>query len=136
MDDPMVTIERLVRATNAHDIDAIVACFAEDYVLDAPAHPARSFRGNAQVRSNWTQILGGVPDVTMKLTRSACDGETVWTEMEMRGTRRDGVAHAMCGVFIFGVREDLIRWGRIFLEPVDAGAGDMSAAVREQLGPR
>lgn len=53
MDGPAETIERLLQATNGRDLDALVACFAEDYVNDTPAHPARGFRGSAQVRRNW-----------------------------------------------------------------------------------
>ncbi len=129
------TIERLVRVMNAHDLDGIVACFADDYVLDAPTHPARSFSGNAQVRKNWTQILGGVPDIAARIVRSTVDGEAVWTEWEMGGTRRDGAAHLMRGVFIFDVAAGLIRRGRMYLEPVDVTATSMDAAVRDQLRP-
>jgi ketosteroid isomerase-like protein len=118
-EDPLVAVERLVRVTNAHDIEGIVACFADDYVLDSPIHPQRSFRGKEQVRRNWTQILAAVPDIAVRVLRSARDGDTAWTEWEMNGTRRDGVAHAMRGVFIFGVSGGLVRWGRMFLEPVD-----------------
>src|SRR4051794_3007711 len=121
-EEPLSTIERLVRTTNAHDIEGIVACFAEDYSLEAPAHPALSFRGRDQVRRNWTQFIGAVPDIQMRIVRSASDGATVWTEMEMSGTRRDGAAHLMRGVFIFGASEGLVRWGRMFLEPVEQGS--------------
>ena len=127
-------IDNLVHAANAHDLDAIVACFAEDYALEAPLHPARSFRGKEQVRRNWSQILGAVPDITTKVVASARDGDTLWTEWEMTGTRRDGVHHVMRGVFIFGVGADAIRWGRMYLEPVDTSDANMDAAVREQLG--
>ena len=44
--NPMAAIERLVQATNAHDLEGIVSCFADDYTLEVPFHPARSFRGN------------------------------------------------------------------------------------------
>src|SRR4051812_15739270 len=117
-EEPIATIERLVRTTNAHDIEGIVSCFAEDYTLEAPAHPERSFRGREQVRRNWTQFIGDVPDIQARIVRSTSDGTTVWTEQEMSGTRRDGAAHLMRGVFIFGVSEGLVRWGRMFLEPV------------------
>jgi ketosteroid isomerase-like protein len=132
-EDPMTAVERLVRVTNAHDINGIVACFADDYVLDAPVHPQRSFRGCEQVRRNWTQILGAVPDIAVRVLRSACDDGAAWTEWEMTGTRRDGVPHLMRGIFIFGVSDGLMRWGRMFLEPVDEGPGDLNAAVRDRL---
>lgn len=131
---PMATIGLLVQRTNAHDLEGIVSCFADDYELEAPIHPQRSFRGKEQVRSNWTQILAAVPDIAVRIVRSACDGAVVWTEQEMSGTRRDGVPHLMRGVFIFGVSEGLVRWGRMFLEPVDQATGDMNAGVRELLG--
>ena len=130
---PLATVERLVHATNAHDLERVVACFAEDYVLEAPTHPQRSFRGNQQVRRNWTQIFTGIPDITTRVLRSAIDGDTAWTEWEMSGTRRDGGTHLLRGVFIFGIRSGSIRWGRMFLEPVDASGGDMDGALREQL---
>jgi ketosteroid isomerase-like protein len=134
--DPISVIDRLVRATNAHDIDQIVACFADDYALEAPNHPARSFRGNDQVRRNWAQIFAGVPDISTKVVQSAVQGDTVWTEWEMTGTRRDGAPHSMKGVFIFRIVADRIHAGRMFLEPVERSGTDMDAAVRDHVAAR
>ena len=69
MDDSFATIDRLVRATNQHDLEALTACFAEDYLNETPAHPARGFRGQAQVRRNWEQIFAFVPDVRAGVIR-------------------------------------------------------------------
>jgi ketosteroid isomerase-like protein len=129
-EDPMTTIDRLVTFTNAHDLEGVVSCFAVDYTLDAPSHPARSFRGNEQVRRNWSQLFAGVPDIRTRLVASARDGATAWTEWEMAGTRRDGSEHLARGVFVFVVREGQIRSGRMFLEPVEQGGGNMDAAIR------
>ncbi len=126
-------VDRLVRATNAHDVDAVAACFAEDYENETPVHPGRSFHGREQVRRNWGQIFGFVPDLRAEVTRSAIDGETAWTEWEMTGTRRDGSAHHMRGVVLFGVRDGLAQWARFYLEPVDLAGGTVDDAVREQV---
>jgi ketosteroid isomerase-like protein len=126
-------VDRLLHATNAHDVDGVVACFAEDYENDTPIHPARSFRGREQVRSNWEQIFAFVPDLHAEVRASSIDQETAWTEWEMTGTRRDGTAHHMRGVVVFGVRDGLARWARFFLEPVDEGTGTVQDAVREQV---
>jgi len=126
-------IDRLLQATNAHDVAGIAACFAEEYENETPAHPARSFRGREQVRRNWQQILGFVPDLRAEVTRSVIDGETAWTEWEMTGTRGDGSAHQMRGVVLFGVREGLAQWARFYLEPVDLTEGTVDDAVREQV---
>jgi ketosteroid isomerase-like protein len=130
---PGATVERLVRATNAHDVDRLVACFAADYSLEAPAHPQRSFCGNEQVRRNWTQIFTAVPDIRASVVRSVVAGETVWTEWEMSGTRRDGAAHLARGVFIFGISDGLVRWGRMYLEPVEGSDGHIDTAPRSPL---
>jgi ketosteroid isomerase-like protein len=128
-------LERLVDATNAHDLGAIVACFASDYRNETPAHPARSFTGRDQVRRNWEQILGFVPDLQATLLRSSVQGEVVWSEWEHRGTRRDGTPHLMRGVIIFGVERDAVAWARFYLEPVQEGGGDVNHAVRTQIAP-
>ncbi|SRR5258708_27753744 len=135
-DKPLDTVERLVRATNDHDIEGVVSCFAQEYTLSAPTHPGRSFRGTDQVRRNWSQIFAAVPDIATRVLRAAVDGDTVWTEWEMSGTRRDGAPHLMRGVFIFGIADGHVRWGRMFLEPVEESAGDMNAALHTQLAQR
>jgi ketosteroid isomerase-like protein len=131
---PTGMVERLCDATNRHDLDAIVNCFAPDYRNETPVHPARGFQGRDQVRTNWGQILAAVPDVSASVLRSVVDGDVVWSEWEMRGTRRDGSAHLMRGVIVFGVQESRARWARFYLEPVDVGGGDVNEAVRRAVG--
>jgi ketosteroid isomerase-like protein len=126
-------VERLVEATNAHDIDALVGCFAADYVNETPTHPERGFVGAAQVRTNWEQIFAFVPDVHAEVIRLAVDGDTAWTEWEMTGTRGDGTAHWMRGVILFGVRDRVARWARFYLEPLDETATTVDDAVRDQV---
>ena len=57
-------VERLRQATNRHDLEALVACFAPDYRNETPVHPERGFSGREQVRKNWQQIFAAIPDVT------------------------------------------------------------------------
>ena len=40
----------------------------------------------------------------------------------------------MRGVIVFGVRGEQAAWARFFLEPVDPGADDAGAAVRQIIG--
>jgi hypothetical protein len=68
--------------------------------------------------------------VTRVIASAATDGQ-LWTEWEMSGTRRDGTAHAMAGVIIFGVEQDRIVSARFYLEPVETLSGDVDAAVRQ-----
>jgi ketosteroid isomerase-like protein len=126
-------IERLVSATNDHDVAAVVACFRDDYVNETPAHPMRGFKGREQVRRNWEQIFAGVPDLRADLLAFAVHEHSVWTEWELRGTRRDGTQHRMAGVIVFGLDGDAIASARFFLEPVEVASGTVDDAVRAEV---
>jgi ketosteroid isomerase-like protein len=132
--NPAAVVERLLEAVNAHDLEAMVACFADDYVNETPAHPQRGFRGNQKVRHNWTQIFAGVPDLRARLPRTTVDGDTVWTEWDIAGTRPDGASFLMRGVVIFGVTNAAITAARFYLEPVEQTSGDVNAHTRRVVG--
>ena len=122
---PSAFLTRLLEATNAHDLEQIVDCFAPDYVNRTPCHPARGFTGTDQVRRNWAAILAGVPDLVATVVRESTSGDEVWSEWEMRGTRRDQAPHLMRGVMIFQVEGEQARSCHFYLEPV---AGDEQTA--------
>ena len=126
---PTQIIERLRQAVSTHDLDAVVDCFDPDFRNETPAHPGRGFAGAEQVRANWARIFGGVPDITARVVRTAVDGDVVWTEWEMGGTRVDGVPQQLRGVIIWGVSGDRLAWCRFYLEPVDAGEDGVEGAV-------
>ncbi len=132
-EDAGAAVRRLQRAVADRDLEAVVACFAPKYRNETPAHPERSFTGRDQVRHNWTQIFGAIPDVEADVLRLVVDGSVVWTEWEHRGTRPDGSPHLMRGVVIFGVENDLLDWARFYLEPVEARSGGVDEAIRKQV---
>lgn len=125
--------ERLATATNRHDLEALVRCFAADFVNETPVHPARSFTGADQVRRNWAQIFAAVPDLKAEVVRQAIDGDRAWIEWEMRGTRVGGARHLVRGVTIFGVEEDQFAWVRFYLEPVEEAGSPIDKAISEDL---
>lgn len=126
-------LQKLQAAVNAHDLDAIAGCFAPDYVNETPVHPARSFVGAAQVRANWSMILTGLPDLRSTFVRSAEHGDEVWAEIELSGTRPDGVPQSLRGVTVFGVDGGVAHWARFYLEPVDADATPVDAHIARTL---
>src|SRR3954465_5069340 len=127
-------LRRLERATDGHDLDGLVECFAPDLRNEPPVHPARSFRGREQVRANWRQIFAGIPDLRARVVASVVDGDSVWSEWEMSGTRRDGAAQLMRGVVIFRIADGRAVSARFYLEPVDDSATDVTAAVQSIAG--
>jgi ketosteroid isomerase-like protein len=129
-----MVVERLRAAMNARDIEAFVACFAEDYDSAQPAHPDRAFVGRDQVRANWSAIFEGVPDFTAELVASTADGDTEWSEWHWRGTQADGTKLDMAGVIVAGVRDGVLAWARLYVEPVEQEGAGIEAAVRDMAG--
>ena len=127
---PTGVLERLQAAQNRHDLDAFVACFDADYRSEQPLHPDRAFAGSEQVRRNWAEVFAGVPDFQAELLRSAETADSGWAEWHWHGTRTDGTRLDMRGVTIFGIGGDRIRWGRLYLEDVDAAGQGIEQAVR------
>jgi ketosteroid isomerase-like protein len=134
MGDALDLVERLRAAVDAHNLDALVECFAEDYRNETPAHPGRAFVGAEAVRANWRRIFSGMPDITATVLRATVDGDMVWTEWAMAGSRPDGTEQRLAGVILFGVDHDRIGWGRFYLEPVDGGDGGVQAAIGRLVG--
>ena len=129
-----LVVERLNAAMNAHDIEAFVACFHDDYESQQPAHPDRAFTGRDQVRENWSAIFDGVPDFSSELVAAGAVGDTEWSEWRWRGTQSDGTRLDMAGVIVGGVADERLRWARLYVEPVEQGGAGIDAAVRSMSG--
>ena len=134
--DPRTVFERLIRAQNAHDLEAMLACFDPDYRSEQPIHPARGFRGVDQVRKNWTALLGAIRDFRSDVLRTAVDDDTVWAEMNWSGTRSDGSPFDQMVVGIFGIRDGRIAWGRLYAGDVEREGEDIDTAVQRMTGAR
>lgn len=129
-------IERLARAVNDHDIDALTGCFAIDYRNETPVHPTRGFTGRNQVRKNWEQLFSLIPDLRAEVLRVATAGDVIFSEWEHSGTRLDGSLHLMRGVIIFGVSEGEAKWSRFYLDPVQEDAQGVDGFIRDQAGSK
>jgi hypothetical protein len=136
--DPAGAIVAAVAAAmNAHDLDAMVALFAPDYRSEQPLHPARGFDGREQVRTNYGVLFGEIPDFRADVLRHATIGDEVWSEWRMHGTKSaDGSPFEYRGMSVWGVREGLIAWARLYFEPVEQAGEGIDAATRGLVAPR
>ena len=124
-------MERFARAINAHDIEAVVACFASDYHDVEPAHPKRRIEGGIdEVRKNWSLLLQSIPDFRSEVLGVGVDGEAAMIEQDWSGTRSDGSSMHLRGVNVFGFRDGRIAWGRIYMESVEEDGIDLDERVR------
>jgi ketosteroid isomerase-like protein len=118
---PLAVVYRLRDAVNAHDLDALVDCFAPEFRSELPTFPDASFTGNENVRRNWEKIFSSVPDITAEVVRSTTEANTVWAEWQQEGTQRDGRPHLARGVVIFAIADGRIASNRFYVHPVRSG---------------
>jgi ketosteroid isomerase-like protein len=126
--------ELLVQAMNAHDLEAQVACFRDDYRSEQPAHPNRTFIGREQVRQNWSTLFESIPDFRAELLRLAVVDNEEWAEWIWHGTKQDGTPLEERGVTIFGIRDGRITWGRLSLEEIERDGAGITETVRHIAG--
>jgi ketosteroid isomerase-like protein len=127
--EPLSCIQRLQQAINEHNLEELVACFAQDYVSVFPAHPERAFQGNEPVRANWSEIFRLVPDIQAELLGAVEEGDTIWAEWEWRGTHIDGQISIQRGVTIQRVSAGKMDCARLYIEPVRVGAPDVATTL-------
>ena len=102
------TLERVLAAFNRHDLDAIMAFFAEDAVLETPRGPdawGRRFVGKAAVREGLAARFAGIPDVHYAEDRhwvSAGRGVSEWL---LTGTTTAGERIAVRGCDLWEFRD-------------------------------
>ncbi len=134
MGDPRALLDRLTAAQNAHDLEAMLGCFAADYRSEQPQFPARTFRGIDQVRANWSALLDAVPDFRAETVRAAVDDDVLFAEVHWTGTKADGTPLDERGVMVMGVRDDRLAWGRLYVDEVEREGVDIDTIVRRMAG--
>lgn len=128
---PLPVIRRLQQAQNEHNIEAFVGCLAPAYQSQQPIHPDRAFSGREQAEKNWTAVFRDMPDFKATLIGSAVAGDVEWDEWLWTGTNADGGPFEWRGVTIFGIKDDQIISGRLYMEPVQHEGGGIDAAVQD-----
>jgi len=106
-------------ALDAHDLDAFVGFFREDYVGERPRHPGSPMSSRDDVRRNWEEVLSDVADLRVDVPAAVEDGNTIWSEWRAYGTARSGATLELRGVIIFGIQDDQVAWSRMYMEPVE-----------------
>ena len=87
------TLQAIADAFNAHDLDAIMAFFADDCSFDSPrgAEPwGRRVTGKAAVREGFASRFTGLPDAHYGDDRHFVSGDRGASEWLLTGTTPDG----------------------------------------------
>jgi ketosteroid isomerase-like protein len=117
----ILLLEQMRAALDAHDLDAFVEFFREDYIGERPRHPGSPVSSREDVRANWAEVIADVPDLRVDVPAAIQDGDTIWSEWRAYGTARSGSLLELRGVIIFGLEGDKVAWSRMYMEPVEAG---------------
>ena len=131
--NPEALLLKLKSAFNSHDMNSLMECFDENYYSEQPVHPDRTFRGQEQVKKNWTSNFNEMPDFSAHLLRHTISDNSIWSEWEWQGTRQDKTMLLMRGVIIMMVENDKIKKGRLYVEPVEVSGKGIEAAVEEVM---
>jgi ketosteroid isomerase-like protein len=115
---PKVVFERMIKAANRHDLEAMVACFAPDFRSEQPFYPERNFTGQAGVRKNWSFFFSTMPDFQVDILSEAVEGDSVWAELHYHGTQVDGKKQVTRGVSISCIQGNQIAWAKLYIVTV------------------
>ena len=107
----VATLERLLEAFNAHDIDAVMSFFAADCVLEMPRGPdpwGRRLKGRERVREGLASRFAGIPDVHYGADRHWLAGDRGCSEWLLTGTSAEGEKIEVRGCDLFEFRDGQI----------------------------
>jgi uncharacterized protein (TIGR02246 family) len=113
--------ERRRRAWLGGDLDAYLACWAEDMTFQSPVH-ARPLRGRAAFGELVRASFAAMRPLRFDVTRLAVDGDAILAAWTIAVERRDdGRRLEWSGMSVADVRGDLIVAWREYWNPADLG---------------
>jgi ketosteroid isomerase-like protein len=102
-------LSEVLAAFNAHDLDAIMARFADDCVFESPRGPdrwGRRFVGKDEVRRGLAARFEGIPDVSYTDDDHFVAGNRGVSEWTISGTTTDGIRVDVRGCDIWTFADD------------------------------
>jgi len=101
-------VERIFDTFEAKDLEAVMACFAEDALLFDPHYPVPEMRGKAAIRQGLAWGLGSMEQPGFTIRHLWIDGETAVVELDTHHVFRGGMKLNFPQVFVIESRDGLI----------------------------
>lgn len=133
---PTATLTQLRAGIDAHDLDALVACFAPDYCNETPRAPPGAFADATRCARTGQRSSPRSPTRGPRSSAAVATAAPCGPNGTSPGTRTDGHAFHLRGVTVLVVPDDLIARARFYLEPVDTSGKGVDQAVRDAVGAR
>jgi ketosteroid isomerase-like protein len=105
------TLQNVLDAFNRHDLDAIMAHFADDAVFESPRGPdpwGTRYVGKAAVREGLAARFTGIPDVHYGEDRHFVAGDRGVSEWLLTGTSTTGERIAVRGCDLWEFQDGLV----------------------------
>jgi len=92
-DDAVRTLLSIAAGFDGHDLEGILAHFADDAVFESPKGPepwGRRFVGKDEIRRAFAGRFSGIPDVRYQQDDHFADGDRGASEWTLSGTTTEG----------------------------------------------
>ena len=110
-DEAMDMLTAITAAFDAHDLDAILAHFADDAVFEGPRGKdpwGTRFVGKEAVREAFAARFSGIPDVRYRDEGAFVDGDRGASEWTLSGTTTSGERIEVRGCDLWTIRDGKI----------------------------
>jgi taurine dehydrogenase small subunit len=110
-DAALRTLKAITTAFDTHDLDGIMAHFADDAVFESPRGPdpwGTRFVGAAQVREAFAGRFSGIPDIRYQDDAHFVDGDRGASEWTLSGTTTEGQRVEVRGCDLWTFRDGVV----------------------------
>jgi ketosteroid isomerase-like protein len=106
--DAVAMLQAIATGFDTHDLDAIMAHFADDAVFESPRGPdawGTRFVGTEAIREAFAGRFAGIPDVRYQEDDHFVDGDRGASEWTLSGTTADGQRIEVRGCDLWTLRD-------------------------------
>jgi ketosteroid isomerase-like protein len=110
-DDAVRMLEQIAAGFDTHDLDGIMAHFADDAVFDGPRGSEKwgtRFAGREAIREAFAARFAGIPDVRYQEDSHFVDGDRGASEWTLSGTTTDGARIEVRGCDLWTLRDGTV----------------------------
>jgi ketosteroid isomerase-like protein len=110
-DDAVRMLEQIAAGFDTHDLDGIMAHFADDAVFDGPRGSEKwgtRFTGREAIREAFAARFAGIPDVRYQEDSHFVDGDRGASEWTLSGTTTDGARIEVRGCDLWTLRDGTV----------------------------
>jgi len=110
-DEAMQMLRSIAAAFDGHDLDGIMAHFADDAVFESPRGPepwGRRYVGAEAIRGAFAGRFSGIPDVRYRQDDHFVDGDRGASEWTLSGTTTEGERLEIRGCDLWTIRDGKI----------------------------